>query len=485
MKRHNASFFIFFLFGIMLLLIAIPAIIRQRDQSALKIMDVNRARVLVSDIAIKLGEQFPNYDNDAIQSTEDWCRENEVSLYVLSLSGDALYRNQGAPDLPEQIGLMEFAQPDAAFYRQHPGMTRLMVPAMKNGVQVGNILFLIPLSKVSSQNIWWSPQNEILWLCIAVFLLMSGCALTWFLLKKHYEKPIQWMLQAIHATERDQALPDSLRENRMTPVLDGFDRLVDQWRDSFGKLVQAEQHRKEQLAVLSHEIRTPVTSIAMYAEGLESGLADTPEMKASYTAILAKKARELNRLVGDLFDHARQELDILRVEPVEVYAQPVLAEIVLSLKEAYTHSGRLHHWPSEIPNLLVPLDRIRLEQVLSNLIHNAVKNTEPGGKITLDIFLQDDRLVMTVTDDGRGIDPADLPHIFDRFYQGKSRPITSGSGKGDFIPHQDAGYDEKNRTNTTGAGLGLSICRSIVEAHVGRLYVESSLEKGTRITIVL
>lgn len=493
MKPRRSPLLMFIvMFMLLLILISLPVIFQSIDREALRPMDVNRARVLVSTIAQEISNEFPaaSQDEDSqtnslgIENTgeplpahlaeriDQWSEENQVSAYMLSLSSQIIYQTPLAPKLPEMSDLMEFAQPDASFYRDFPGKTRLMVPAIKDGTQVGNILFIIPLEKVlAKEGIW--PSVSTIWLFLTVFWGAALFILIAYAVLKHYEEPRRWMNHAIHAAERDLKLPGSIGENRMTPVIDGFLRLVDLWRDIFGKMVRSEQIRKEQLAVISHEIRTPVTSIAMYAEGLESGVADTPEMRASYIAILARKTKELNLLVNNLFDLARQEVDMLKVEPVEAYSKSVLNGIVQSLKEAFAKSGRNLCWPTEIPNLLVPLDKLRMEQVLSNLIHNALKHTEPGGTITLDAFLQDDHLVLTVSDDGHGIDPSDLPHIFDRFYQGRSRlPIGS-------VNKQQKGADP------TGAGLGLSICRSIVEAHGGRLYVESALGRGTRITIVL
>ena len=224
------------LYLVLIILIIIPSILHKHDQAILKPMDVNKARILVSSIAVDIGNQYHDgspIPGDFASSLEKWSKDNETALTILSLAGQTVFQTRNAPPLPEELNLMEFAQPDASFYRLNPGLTRLMVPVMKNGVQVGNSLFFIPLKKVSAEDGWISQTTAQYWLWIPILWALGTLVITGFLINRHYEKPYMWLKSAIHAAERNTKLPIPMKENHATSVQDGLLRLIDQWQDTF------------------------------------------------------------------------------------------------------------------------------------------------------------------------------------------------------------------------------------------------------------
>lgn len=231
------------------------------------------------------------------------------------------------------------------------------------------------------------------------------------------------------------------------------------------RLLQAEQTaraaaeaalrtRDEVLAIVSHDLRNPLSVIDMCASSLSDRLSPDDERALSLVRTIESSTAWMNRLIEDLLDVARVEAgrltldrqphDLLRViSEATVMLEPLIAEKTLALHE-------------ELPEFLptARVDARRVVQVLENLVSNAVKHTASGGQIEIRAELVHNDVHVAVRDTGSGIAPESLPHLFDRFWQAR------GARRG-------------------GAGLGLAIAKGIVEAHGGRIWVESTLGAGS------
>jgi PAS domain S-box-containing protein len=231
------------------------------------------------------------------------------------------------------------------------------------------------------------------------------------------------------------------------------------------RLYQAAQRairaRDDVLGIVSHDLRNPLSAIVMCANALlQDAPGQTPDV-ADLAQTIRQSSDWMNRLIQDLLDvtsieAGRLALDRREVDPVRlaveatVMLEPIAQERSVTLRE-------------ELPELLprVDADSGRVVQVLSNLIGNALKFTPPGGDVVVRAAAEDGVVRFEVADTGAGIPSAHLPHIFDRFWQARQ-----GSARG-------------------GAGLGLAISKGIVEAHGGRLEVESREGKGTTFSFTL
>jgi signal transduction histidine kinase len=218
--------------------------------------------------------------------------------------------------------------------------------------------------------------------------------------------------------------------------------------------------RDEVLAIVSHDLRNPVSVISMSASILEMPIPE--DQKARSLAAIKRSAATMNRLIADLLDASALESGKFSVEPAPLAIGPVLEEACEQFS-ADAREKRQHldcHASGELP--LVSADRERVLQVLSNLIGNAIKFTPDGGRITLTAECQDaeNEVLVSVRDTGAGIEPADLPNIFESFWR------TSRNRRG-------------------GAGLGLAISKGIVEAHGGRIDAESRPGHGSTFSFTL
>ncbi len=220
--------------------------------------------------------------------------------------------------------------------------------------------------------------------------------------------------------------------------------------------------QQEFVANVSHELRTPLTSIRMAAESLQMGAMANDKLRAKFASNIQREAERLTRLVNELLVvanlHGRPTLHLTEFGLLDL-AQEVIG--TLDPHADLNHVQLKLVAPQELP--MVRWDRDRIQQVLINLVDNAIKFTPASGTVTLGLDPKRDRIEIQVTDTGIGIPEIDRPRIFDRFYR----------------------VDKSRSRVTGGVGLGLSIVKDIIVAHKGTIEVASVINQGTTFTIVL
>jgi histidine kinase len=227
------------------------------------------------------------------------------------------------------------------------------------------------------------------------------------------------------------------------------------------ELEQTELRRRQLIGDVSHELRTPLTSIKGSMEGLVDGvLTPSPDLFLQ----IQKEADRLNRLVDDLQELSRIESGAyqLQIHPAEL-GKLVLITTKRLLAEATRKDITLNSRMENLPTVLADEDRI--VQVLTNLIANALHYTPEQGEVEILGSVEGNHVQVSVIDNGMGISPEHIPHVFDRFYRvDRSR----------------------SRANGGGSGIGLTVSKSLVEAHGGRIWAESPGEgRGSNFTFTL
>lgn len=224
----------------------------------------------------------------------------------------------------------------------------------------------------------------------------------------------------------------------------------------------ATRAREELLAVVSHDLRNPLGAIVLHAsllERLDVGPIAGPRLHTS-TSTIRRNAEHMSRLIDDLGDFHRLQTGHFRIQRATWRADEII-DATLEMFTALADSRGLRLEAAHGRALpVVECDRDRIVQVLANLVSNAAQVTDSGGLITVGARRPPDEMVWFVDDSGPGIAPDEVPRIFERFYRG-----------------QDTTYK--------GSGLGLTIARGIVEAHGGRIWVESTLGQGSRFVFTL
>jgi two-component system phosphate regulon sensor histidine kinase PhoR len=296
----------------------------------------------------------------------------------------------------------------------------------------------------------------------------------------HYDLPVTRSAVAGEVRSEAELLllwPDGQRRELMAysaPIRDASGKLmgavgilqdVSPLRAAERERERLEQLKAEFISNVSHELRTPLTASMGYTELLLSGgVGEVPEAQREFLQTIYESNQHLQWLVDDLLDVSRMESGRFELELGSVGLQEVVEAVAERMRPAAQDSG-VELRPECEPDLpTVWGDARRLQQVLGNLLSNAVKYTPRGGLARICARRADeDHVLLEVSDTGMGIDPQDLPDLFQRFHRGRN--AVDG--------------------NIPGTGLGLYIAKSIVESHGGRIEVESSLGCGTTFRVYL
>ncbi len=239
--------------------------------------------------------------------------------------------------------------------------------------------------------------------------------------------------------------------------------LVKAYNRMTARIQSSQQSQKDFVANVSHELKTPLTSVQGFAQAILDGTADTPAAQRSAAQIIYDESGRMHRMVLDLLDLARLDAGTLDLKRGMVDISALLHSMV---EKFSPQAGRAQVTLAFSGQVLppVPGDGDRLAQVFTNLVENALKFTPAGGRVMLDAALAAEFLEIKVSDTGVGIAPQALAHIFERFYQADSSR-RGGPGRG--------------------AGLGLAIAAEIVRAHGGKISVQSSPGQGSVFLISL
>jgi signal transduction histidine kinase len=328
----------------------------------------------------------------------------------------------------------------------------------------GWIIFAAP---ELSRREWFGESlfRPLLWAGLTGLILSA--LLAW-IVSRSVARPLQKVADAAHSLAKgdyDQAVPVS-GPAEVRHLAQDFNRMAQQVRAS-------RDAQRDFVANVSHELKTPLTSIQGYSQAILDGTADEPEAVQRSAHVIHDEADRMGRMVTELLDLARIESGqvVMRQEPVDL--RPLLEHIVERFRlRAEEDAIALSTQIADLPPLTGDGDR--LGQVFSNLVDNALRHTPEGGKVMVTAKQLTPSTVrrrrqpwpraveVAVSDSGGGIPLEDLSRVFERFYQ-----------------------VEKSRRHTGSVGLGLAITREIVEAHGGSIKAESIVGLGTRFTVVL
>ncbi|MFC4324129.1 ATP-binding protein [Litchfieldia salsa] len=222
--------------------------------------------------------------------------------------------------------------------------------------------------------------------------------------------------------------------------------------------------RTDFIANVSHELRTPIAMLQGYSEAIIDDIASSEEEKKEIVKVIYDESLRMGRLVNELLDLARMEAGHITLNKDEVNIDQFIEKIIRKFQGlAKDKEIKLTTSKSEQTVGSLVLDPDRIEQVLTNLIDNAIRHTKEQGSVTLNIMSQENGILFDVSDSGSGIPEEDLPFVFERFYKA----------------------DKARTRGRSGTGLGLAIAKNIVDAHQGEISVHSKINEGTTFTFFL
>ena len=282
-----------------------------------------------------------------------------------------------------------------------------------------------------------------------------------------YAMPLSSRIQRVRAgTERIAGgqLGSEVRvegHDEVAGLADDFNRMARALEDAAEREREMEQARRDLVASVSHDLRTPLASTRALIEALADGVAADPQTERRYLSSASRELAHLSRLVEDLFELARIDAGMLQLTLEEASLHDLISDTISSFQPQADQRGV--HLIGEVVGDVDPVlaNPSRLQRVLHNLVSNALRHTPADGTVALRATSEGEEVRVEVADTGEGIAAKDLPHVFERSFHG-----------------------EQSRTRTEkddapGAGLGLAIARGLVEAHGGTIDVESDPGRGS------
>ena len=323
-----------------------------------------------------------------------------------------------------------------------------------NDQRVGTILTAHLEPRLNpEENLFLQRLNEALLMATGAALLTA--LVVGFILARTLIRPLQALTGAAQKIAEGQ-----LEQQVQVNSKDEIGRLAMAFNRMSQEVARGHQLRKQMTADIAHDLRTPLTVIAGYVEAMRDGvLKPTPErLSLIYTEI-----ERLQDLVGDLKMLSQVDAGELPLHPQAIDPRSLLEHAQAPFQHhAATQQVNLHVQADPgLPAVLI--DEARMMQVFGNLITNALRYTPPGGEICLQARTKGGQVILVVRDTGSGIDPEELPFIFDRFHRA----------------------DKSRHTDQGESGLGLAIVKALVEAHGGHVRAESTLGVGTTVSIEL
>ena len=242
-----------------------------------------------------------------------------------------------------------------------------------------------------------------------------------------------------------------------------FNDMAARLQQSVGIISEDRDRSREFLADVSHELRTPIAALRTFNELLLEGAAEEPDTREEFLRGSRQQLERLDWLAANLLELSKLDSGLVALQLRDEDLRTVAEDAVDHAEPMAERKGVELRTDLPADPVIQPHDPPRLGQVLGNLIGNAIKFTPAGGHVEVSVRATDEGAAFVVRDDGVGIDPAELEHVFDRFYRGTRRP------------QERAG----------GSGLGLAIARSIVDMHHGRVSISSTPDVGTEVLVTL
>lgn len=255
-------------------------------------------------------------------------------------------------------------------------------------------------------------------------------------------------------------------KDEMSELCNAFEDMRIRLRDNAKDRIEDEAEQRALISNIAHDLKTPITAIKGYAEGILDGVADTPEKQEKYIRTIYNKANDMNTLINELTLYSKIDTNKIPYNfqklNVHAYFNDCVEDIGMDLENQHI---RLDYSNYVDPEVLIIADSEQLGRVINNIISNSVKYMRADVPSRINILIKDvgDFIQVEIADNGKGIATSDLPYVFDRFYRA----------------------DASRNSAAGGSGIGLSIVKKIIEDHGGKIWITSKENEGTTIYFVV
>ncbi|MBQ5952176.1 MAG: HAMP domain-containing histidine kinase [Lachnospiraceae bacterium] len=302
---------------------------------------------------------------------------------------------------------------------------------------------------------------------LAILLFTSGATMLLWVYRSIIApiSDLKKATQEIKEGNLDYQLPMPLEGDEIAELCEDFESMRIRLKESAEEKVRYDQESKELISNISHDLKTPVTAIKGYAEGILEGVASSPEKMEKYVRTILAKAGDMDRLIDELTFYSKIDTNRIPYNFAKISVMSYFSDCVEEVgTELETYGIELRYENDLLEDTTVIADPEQLGRVIHNIISNSIKYMDKKrGLIQIRVLDVGDFVQIEIEDNGRGIAAADLPNIFDRFYR----------------------TDASRSSSTGGSGIGLSIVKKIIEDHGGRIWATSREGLGTCMHFVL
>jgi signal transduction histidine kinase len=330
---------------------------------------------------------------------------------------------------------------------------RVTTPIIENDNVIGAVIVYSPIKGIDE-----ATMRLILMMIFAAVISLIFALIFCVITAKRIAKPVQKMAEV----SREVANGNMFAKVSANTGFEEFDQLASSFNHMIGRLEENEQRMKDFVGNVSHEIKSPITSIKGFTEALIDGKGRTFERTQKFLNIIDKEANRLIKLVDNLLILCRSD-SIVNIELQKLNINELIKEVITNFEMKALEKSvliKMHNINKQIYSLVDPYS---LKQILINLLDNAIKYTPYNSEIIVSLGIQSDRIEISVADSGAGIPEEDIPNIWDRFYR----------------------VDKARSRETGGTGLGLSIVKELIEKNGGTVSVKSNIGKGTTFILML
>ncbi len=418
-----------------------------------------------NDIRLLVAEQKNNIANGIYT-------EGRFPYIVFGLDGKVGYSEPPFKEKPgDIINVQEMLQTDKSFRTENKSDIKEVFVIEKQGKTAGFIVFLVPTKVILKDNEYSRTVKVfipvIIGTLISVFIVFGRAVY----FNKNILKPIKeisesakGILSGNYDLEVVRTYGKTIADNEVGDLTYSYELMRDELKQKQMREEALKKSQQELISCISHDLKTPISTIKAYSEGLRDGVAKTEKHQKDYVNIIIGKTDLLTEMINELLIISNAQLNQLEINRQEVYFLEYFKNIIKELDIYVKQKGINFSCESITSDMLVNIDTKRISEVLYNLVENSIKYIgDKKGHIQIMAERKGKAILVKVIDNGIGISPDDIPYVFDKFYRA-----------------------EKSRSSRIpGSGLGLSICKYIIDRHNGEIYCKSRLNQGCEIGFTL
>lgn len=390
---------------------------------------------------------------------------------VLDLEGEVRYADAiFGVNIGDKVNVQEVLGMDESFGKNNNGWIKQSFVLKEEDTVNGFVVYLIP----EEEMIGGDYRQKLLWCaipaCIGIFVGIELLIFRLFYCNRRVLAPIgeiatsaQQIIRGNYEYEVRRVFSSKVNADEIGELTYSFELMRDELKAKQMKEEELKKAQQELISCISHDLKTPISTIKAYAEGMRDGIAKDEAARASYIRIMIEKTDLLIEMIEELLQFSNAQLNQLEICRKEVYFLSFFEKAMKEIEGYVRQQDMEFSCSADMEEMLVSIDEKRILEVLYNLVENSMKYRKECGKIRILASREGEEVLIRVQDNGIGISNNDIPYVFDKFYRA-----------------------EKSRTSSIpGSGLGLSICKYIVEKHGGTIYCKSQKEKGCEIGFTL